>query len=102
MVAAKIEAPPSGWSSRFTDVTTAWRSPMRATASATRRGSSGSGGRPGRPVLTAQKPHARVHTSPRIMNVAVPRLQHSPRFGQCASSHTVWSSRPRIRPRRRS
>jgi len=31
-----------------------------ATASATRRGSSGSGGRPGRPVFTAQNPHARV------------------------------------------
>ena len=48
----------------------------------------------GSPVLTAQKPHARVHTSPRIMKVAVPRFQHSPMFGQRASSHTVWSDEP--------
>ena len=60
------------------------------------------GGAPGRPVFTAQKPQARVHTSPRIMNVAVPRLQHSPRLGQWASSQTVWRSSPRIRPRSRS
>ena len=39
-------------------------------ASATRRGSSASGG--SRPALgTLQKRHARVHMSPRIMNVAV-------------------------------
>ena len=31
--------------------------------------------------------------------MAVPRLQHSPRFGQCASSQTVCSASPRIRPR---
>ena len=31
------------------------------------------------------------------MKVAVPREKHSPRFGQRASSHTVWSP-----PRRRS
>ena len=36
MHAAKTGAPPSLWSSRFTEVMTAWRSPMRATASATR------------------------------------------------------------------
>ena len=75
---------------------------MRATASPTRRASSGSGASAGSPVFTAQKPQARVHTSPRIMKVAVPRLQHSPRFGQCASSQTVWSSSPRIRPLSRS
>jgi hypothetical protein len=45
--------------------------------------------------VTAQKPHARVQTSPRIMNVAVPALKHSPTFGQRASSQTVcnWCSR---------
>ena len=31
----------------------------------------------------------RVHSSPRIMIVAVPRAQQCPRFGQRASSHTV-------------
>ena len=92
-----MPAPPSFWSSRFTDVMTACFSPMRPMASATRAGSVGSGGRPGSPVLTAQKPHARVHTSPRIMKVAVPRFQHSPMFGQRASSQTVWSDSPRIR-----
>jgi len=28
-----------------------------------------------------QKPHDRVQTSPRIISVAVPALQHSPMFG---------------------
>ena len=41
MVAAIAPAPPSGRSSRATQVTTAWPSPMRSTASATRAGSSG-------------------------------------------------------------
>ena len=98
MQAAKTAAPPSRWSSRFTEVMTAWRSPMRATASATRAGSSGSGGRRGSPVFTAQKPQARVQTSPRIMKVAVPRFQHSPMLGQRASSHTVWRARSRMSP----
>ncbi|OOO01127.1 MAG: hypothetical protein USCGTAYLOR_02673 [Chromatiales bacterium USCg_Taylor] len=31
--------------------------------------------------------------SPRIMKVAVPCAKHSPRFGQAASSHTVWRRR---------
>ncbi len=52
----------------------------------------GSGGLPGSPVLTAQKPQARVQTSPRIMKVAVPRFQQSPMFGQRASSQTVCRS----------
>ena len=47
----------------------------------------------GRPDVTAQKRQARVQTSPRIMKVAVPRLQQSKMFGQRASSHTVWSRR---------
>jgi hypothetical protein len=74
---------------------------MRATERATRAGSSGSF-HVGLPVLTLQKPHRRVHVSPRIMNVAVPRCQHSPMFGHAASWQTVcrfsvcmrlWSSR---------
>ena len=46
----------------------------------------------GWPRLTAQKPQGRVQTSPRIMNVAVRRVQHSERFGQRALSQIV--SRP--------
>ena len=69
-------------------VTTMCSRPSGFTASATRRGSSASN-QVGRPVLIAQKPQARVHTSPRIMIVAVRWSQHSPMFGQRASSHTV-------------
>jgi hypothetical protein len=50
-------------------------------ASATRRGSSVSYSE-GRPVATAQKEQLRVQTLPNIMNVAVPRPQHSPMLGQ--------------------
>ena len=89
-VAAKCAAPPSGRSSRLTDVTTTCRSPRRATARATRPGSSASTAS-GRPCVTAQKPQLRVQVSPSSMNVAVWCPQHSPRFGQCASSHTVCS-----------
>ena len=74
---------------------TAWRRPIFATERATRSGSSGSF-HVGLPVLTLQKPQRRVHVSPRIMNVAVPRSQHSPTFGQAASWHTVCSSSERI------
>ena len=63
---------------------------MRATCRATRAGSSGSK-KVGLPVLTLQKPQRRVQVSPRIMNVAVPRSQHSPMFGQAASWQTVCS-----------
>ncbi len=45
---------------------------------------------PGQPVLTLQYEHALVHVSPKIMNVAVPLSQHSPIFGQAASSQTVF------------
>ena len=75
-VLAKMVEPPSGRSSRLTDVITAWRSPMAAIASATRTGSCRSSPC-GRPVVTSQKPHARVQTPPRIMMVAAPSLQHS-------------------------
>jgi hypothetical protein len=47
--------------------------------------------RVGRPVRTLQKAQARVHTSPMIMKVACFLDQHSPIFGQPASSHTVTS-----------
>ena len=56
-----------------------------------RRAPGGSGWR----VSTRQNPHARVQRSPSTMNVAVPSAQHSDRFGQPASSHTV--TRPRSR-----
>jgi hypothetical protein len=91
IVSAKIGAPPSFRSSRFTLVTTAWRSPISLTASATRRGSSQSSPSSGRPVITAQKPQLRVQTFPRIMKVAVPALQHSPILGHRALWHTVCS-----------
>ena len=61
---------------------------MRATDRATRSGSSGSF-HVGLPVLTLQNPQRRVQVSPRIMNVAVPRSQQSPMFGQAASWQTV-------------
>ncbi len=54
-VAAKCPAPPSGRSSRFTEVITTCRSPRRATASATRRGSSGSTGERS-PVIDRTEP----------------------------------------------
>ena len=96
MVRAKIAAPPSGWSSRFTEVTTAYRRPISCAASATRSGSCSSGGAAGLPEGTAQKPHARVQILPRIMNVAVRCSQHSPMFGQRALSHTVFRSSVRM------
>src|ERR1700675_4412901 len=66
------------------------------TASATRCGSSSSSAS-GFAVVTAQNPHARVQRSPAIMNVAVPWLQHSQRFGDCALSQTVCKRRSEIR-----
>jgi hypothetical protein len=68
---------------------------MRLIDWATRSGSSGSTCC-GLPVLTLQKPQRRVQVSPRIMNVAVPRSQHSPMFGQAASWQTVCSPCPSI------
>jgi hypothetical protein len=50
------------------------------------------------PLRTAQKRQPRVQTSPRSMKVAVPPPQHSPMFGQRASSQTVWRSRSRRMP----
>ena len=63
---------------------------MRATALATFSGSSARNG-PGKPVFTLQKAQARVQVSPMIMKVACFFDQHSPIFGQPASSQTVTS-----------
>src|SRR5215831_10141975 len=68
---------------------------IRHTASATRFGSSSSSAN-GFAVVTAQNPQARVQRSPAIMNVAVPWLQHSQRFGHCALSQTVCRRRSEI------
>ena len=62
------------------------------------RGSCGSSWS-GLPVATLQKAQARVQTSPRIITVACFCFQHSPIFGQAASSHTVLSFSSRIRSR---
>ena len=103
-----------GWSRR-----TAAAPPSARSSRATRRDhgvAADPAGRPPRPraparpgraacgwrVSTRQKPHARVQRSPLIMKVAVPSAQHSERFGQPASSHTVTRSRSRIVRRRRS
>ena len=91
-VCARCSAPPSGMSSRLTIVMTACRTPIFATASATRRGSSASAAS-GFPLPTAQNVQRRVQISPRIMKVAVPALQHSKMFGQRASWQTVFSAR---------
>lgn len=88
MQSTKCWAPPSRKSSRSTLVTTTYFKPISATVRAKLIGSSGSGGL-GRPCATSQNEQRRVHTSPRIMNVAVPWLKHSWILGQAASSHTV-------------
>ena len=73
-------------------------SPILAAASATWAGSSASTLR-GMPVLTLQNAQARVQTSPRIITVACFFVQHSPMFGQAASSQTVLSFSSRISAR---
>src|SRR5690606_26428854 len=82
-------------SSRFTEVTTACLSPISFTERATSFGSCQLSV-PGLPVLIAQKLHARVQVSPKIINVAVPLPQHSPIFGHLASSQTVCKDLERI------
>lgn len=91
-------APPSGKSSRSTDVITMCSSPIFAAAIATCSGSSGSTAR-GIPVLTLQNAQARVQTSPRIITVACFFVQHSPILGQAASSQTVFKFKSRINRR---
>ena len=71
-------------------VTTTCFRPICAVAYATFSGSFGSSGS-GLPVATLQKLQARVQMPPRIMKVACFWLQHSPMFGQPASSQTVCS-----------
>src|SRR5437588_11969103 len=95
IVRAKWFAPPSLRSSRATAVITTCFNFIRRTASATRCGSSSSSAY-GFAVVTAQKPHARVHRSPAIIIVAVPWLQHSHRFGHCALSQTVCNRKSEI------
>lgn len=63
---------------------------MRAAASATRRGSSGSNGS-GTPPSILQKRQFRVQVAPMIKNVAVWAEKHSNWLGQLASWQTVWS-----------
>ena len=86
--------PSSARSSRATMVRTANFRPICDTASAIRMGSCTSGAS-GFCVSIRQKPHARVQRSPNTMNVAVPSFQHSDKFGQPASSHTVTNERSR-------
>ena len=88
MVAAKCAAPPSGRSSRVTEVTTTYFSSIPAAASATRPGSPGSSGS-GTPECTAQKRQLRVQRSPMIRKVAVRCEKHSHMFGHLASWQTV-------------
>ena len=89
-VCAQCTAPPSGKSSRVTEVTTTCRSPIRATLSAICCGSSASGAN-GRPDLVAQKRQLRVQISPKIINVAVLLLQHSDLFGHIPLLQMVCS-----------
>ena len=63
--------------------------PVQASA---RRSGSSRATASGLPRLTAQKPQGRVQVSPRTMNVAVRRVQHSERFGHLPLSQIV--SRP--------
>mmetsp|Transcript_17591 Transcript_17591/g.30580 ORF Transcript_17591/g.30580 Transcript_17591/m.30580 type:complete len:208 (-) Transcript_17591:471-1094(-) len=93
-VSARCPDPPSGMSSRSTDVSTTYLSPHCAIAFATLYGSFGSNGGGCFAVLILQNLHPRVHVSPMSIIVAVPPPQHSPILGHLASSHTVWSFRP--------
>jgi hypothetical protein len=61
----------------------------RAKVAASLCGSNGSTAVPFAAVRTAQNRQPRVQVSPSTINVAVPALQHSAMFGQCASWHTV-------------
>src|SRR5665213_3560933 len=90
MVFAHIIEPPSGKSSRSTDVITQCLIFINLTDSATFSGSAKSTA-DGLPVATAQNPQERVQTFPRIIKVAVPAPQHSPIFGQFPLSQIVWS-----------
>ena len=88
IVSTQILAPPSGKSSRSTDVITACLTFMRLIDFATFLGSSVSTAS-GLPVITLQKPQERVQIFPKIIKVAVPAPQHSPMFGQLPLSQIV-------------
>jgi len=94
MTSEKCAAPPSGRSSRVTEVTTTCLSPSLWAASATRSGSSGSTVS-GHPLVTLQKRQFLVHTPPKTIKVAVRLRKHSPQLGQSADSQTVCSERLR-------
>ena len=87
-VSAQIMEPPSLISSLSTDVITACLTPIIFIDLATLKGSSSSTGN-GLPVCTLQKPHDLVQMFPKIINVAVPSVQHSPIFGQLPETHIV-------------
>ena len=87
-VSTQTKEPPSGNSSRSTDVITQCFTSIKRTDSATFSGSSQSTGK-GLPVATAQNPHERVHIFPSIIKVAVPSPQHSPILGQFPLSQIV-------------
>ena len=78
IVSANTDAPPSGSSSRFTDVITAWRTPMIRIASATRAGSSRSrpAGRPGLHRTEAARARAHVAENHERRRPGIPAFAH--------------------------
>ena len=89
------------WTARLSGTTAATlageaEAMVAGAASATRRGSSGSTGMTLPPGML-QNVQCRVQISPNSMNVAVRLLKHSPRLGQLALSHTVFSEEVRNR-----
>jgi hypothetical protein len=93
--AAIAAAPPSGRSSRATQVITACASFRRTTASATRAGSVGSSANGLRVSIKAETAGP-CTAFPFTMNVAVPADQHSKMLGHPASSQTVTSRRSSV------
>ena len=87
-VSAHIIEPPSFKSSLSTEVKTACLTPIILIDLATLNGSNSSAGK-GLPVWTLQKPQDLVHIFPRIINVAVPSVQHSPILGQFPETQIV-------------
>src|SRR6187402_849411 len=98
MVSFQMIEPPSFKSSLSTLVITACLMFIIFMERATFSGSSQSTVS-GLPVFTPQKPQERVHTFPKIINVAVPSPQHSPIFGQLPEVQIVFrlylSTKPR-------
>src|SRR5690606_959985 len=90
-VSAQIMDPMSFRSSRSTEVMTACFIFIILMERATFSGSSHSTVS-GLPVLTPQNPQERVQIFPRIINVAVPSVQHSPILGQLPEVQIVLSS----------